>query len=90
MAFARRNGQEAILIGRPSRRAYCAGTGASRPDSLSLDENRIVEVIDDAPRREPLEGLEKVHAKFGHLREQKRQREAVERARANVADRDER
>ena len=37
-------------------------------------------------RREPLEGLEKVHAKFAHLREAKRRREAEDRARAEIAD----
>lgn len=36
--------------------------------------------------RPPLEGIEKVHAKFGHLREAKRRTEAEERARADVAD----
>jgi len=30
--------------------------------------------------------LEKVHAKFAHLREEKRRREAEERARAEIAD----
>lgn len=39
-----------------------------------------------AQRRELLEGLEKVHAKFAHLREAKRQTDAEERARAEIAD----
>lgn len=35
-----------------------------------------------------LEGSERVMAKFAHLREEQRQREAEERARAEVADLD--
>jgi hypothetical protein len=35
---------------------------------------------------ERLEGLEKVAAKFAHLAEEKRQRDAEERARAEIAD----
>lgn len=37
-------------------------------------------------RRAPLNGIEKVAAKFAHLGEERRQREAEERARAQVAD----
>lgn len=36
--------------------------------------------------RGPLEGMDKVHAKFAHLRETKRQAEEEERARAELEE----
>lgn len=46
----------------------------------------MVETMDDVPRREPLEALEKVAAKFAHLGEEKRRRETEQRAREDIAD----
>ena len=49
-------------------------------DDIDVSEN----AFDDAQDREP--SLHRVHAKYRHLRELKRQREAETAARAAVAD----